>query len=175
MWLGAEICAGLRNQTSQLLATSVSCTRKRRTMSCTLADQFASFLERGGVSSDPTRAGWEVGVFSWGVSNSQWNPAQLQDTLRPTAWSQLGLCPMFCWNSSSAWPTCWCSSHRIDLCAKKLEDQQNVQSILRMVRRLSSHVASSTAAQGHMKALTKVITEDSEKDSRSTSGFSYTP
>lgn len=81
----------------------------------------------------------------------------------------------FAENSSFAWPICWCSSHRIDLCAKKLEDQQNVQSILRMVRRLSSHIASSTAAQGHMKALTKVITEDSEKANRSTSGFSYAP
>ena len=117
--------------------------------------------------------------FSGGWSNRQWKPsAAPSHSPRLTAWSQLGLC--FCRKFNRSFTeeslfTCWCSSHRIDLCAKKLEDQQNVQSILRMVRRLSSHIASSTAAQGHMKAVTKVITEDSEKANRSTSGISYAP
>ena len=144
----------LRNQKPQLFGNSVSCTKKDPRCPLLAEQNIASFLERGGASSDPTRSWLRSWCLFLGdgatVNGSQ---AQLQATLRPTAWSQLGLC--FCRKFKRSFTeeslfTCWCSSHRIDLCAKKLEDQQNVQSILRMVRRaILSHCFKHGRARPH--------------------------
>ncbi len=54
----------------------------------------------------------------------------------------------------------WCSAHRIDLVVKKYEDLHQVGDILRMLRRLSTHVRASISAQARLSALHRAMSED---------------
>lgn len=48
--------------------------------------------------------------------------------------------------------TAWCSARRIDLCGKRFEGVEYIGVVLRVVRRLSTHIKSSSTAQQELKA-----------------------
>ena len=55
----------------------------------------------------------------------------------------------------------WCAAHKVDLCAKALEREPYVNVVLRVVRRLCTHISSSQSAQEHLKSLHQLL--DHEK------------
>lgn len=125
----------LRNQTAAL-GHFVSCT-KRDPRGPLLAEQnIASFLERGGASSDPAKKLAEK-LVSFLRDGATVNGTQ-RSSKTPNPQRGANLAYVFAENSSDPLQKKACShvgagSHRIDLCAKKLEDRENVQRVLRTV------------------------------------------
>lgn len=54
----------------------------------------------------------------------------------------------------------WCAAHKVDLCAKALEREPYVNVVLRVVRRLCTHITSSQSAQQHLKSLHQLLDDE---------------
>lgn len=54
----------------------------------------------------------------------------------------------------------WCASHRMDLIAKRIESQEYVGSLMRTLRRMATHIQTSSLAQGYLRALHKALDAD---------------